>query len=422
LKDNQRAAKIYRELAFWVFDMNRENVSAPTGYFEKAKALLSKEEETEETAQFYHTLARFYFLTGRLPESKELASKALALSERLGLPEVEAHAYLTLAILYPANEKEAKFQNMQKALRIGLEHNFYDVVIRSYNNLVVDSEDVKDSLKYADQALSYFEKVGYTQYKNWAKLLVASGSMNNGVLERAKTIAQEFISDPNQPRTAIREAVAIMGEVLLYQGRYKESEEYLLRFRGILEGSQDFQEDLRANVDLGVLYVEMGDFAKAKDHLTKFMGVAREKDLTSNLTYGPYIMGSLWYLIQALVGLGDMEGARLGSREAKEISEKSPTDAVLGVASAIHGTMLLTEKKFAEAEAAFEKAVTLLRNRLPLFFVARTYYDFGVACIKNGDPEKAKKALAEAAGMFKPMGNDVYLGRVQSATATVPAG
>ncbi|MDA4124732.1 MAG: AAA family ATPase [Thaumarchaeota archaeon] len=421
VNENQRAAKIYRNLAFWSFDLNRENVTAPNGYFEKAKAALAKEGETEETAQLYHTLARFYFLTGRLPESKDLATKALALSAKLGLPEVEAHAHLTLAIVAPATEKEAKFQNMKKALAIGLEHNFYDVVMRAYNNLTVESESVEEGLKYSNEALSYFDRVGYKSYVDFSKLLVAGASMFNGDLERARAIAQEFISDPSASPSSKREAIAEMGEVLTYQGRYDEAEEYLHRFHGILEGGQDFQELLRAGNDFGVLYVEMGDYTKARKHLEEYMNMVREKNLSTALTYAQFIVGTLWYLVQASIGVGDMDAARAASKEAGDVYEKARTDLVLGGVLAIDGAMKAAEKKFPEAVAAYEKAVGMLGKGIAVFFEARLFYELGTSCAKNGDWEKARSAFGEAKAMFTRMGNKVYLERVQSAIAALPA-
>jgi tetratricopeptide (TPR) repeat protein len=418
--EKERAAVIYRKLAFWVFDMNRENVSAPTQYFEMAKALLADAGETAEVAQFDHALARFYFIIGKLSESQELAAKTLALAERLNLPEVEAHSLLTMAILTPATEWESKFRNMRKALRIGLEHNYYDVVIRAYNNLMVDSQNVKDTLKYANEALSFFEKIGYKPYTDYAKLLIADACGSNGDIDRAKQILQEFLSDPSASQSNRRAAVVSMGELLLYQGRFKESEEYLLRYQGILEGSQDFQEFLRAYSDLGVLYLESGDLGKAKENLKVFMKHAHEKDLFKTFTYAAYIAGALWYIEMTSVRLGEMEAARLTLREAKGLSETAPTDQVVGLASAAEGAMSLAEKKFPEAEAAYEKGVELARKANPVFYTARMLQEYGIACLANGHQEKAKKAFAESVEIFTRMKADPYVERVRTAEAAIP--
>ncbi|MDA4127032.1 MAG: hypothetical protein OK452_07495, partial [Thaumarchaeota archaeon] len=412
--EKERAAVIYRKLAFWVFDINRENVSAPTQYFEKAKALLADVGETAEVAQFDHTLARFYFIIGKLSESQELATKALALAERLNLPEVEAHSLLTLAILAPATEWEGKFRNMQRALRIGLEHNFYDVIIRAYNNLTVDSQNVEDTLKYANDALSFFEKIGYKPYIDYAKLLLAGASGSNGDIERGKLILQEFLSDPSASQNR-REAVAQMGEFLSYQGRFKESEEYLLRYQAILEGSQDFQQFLRVYSDLEVLYLESGDLGKAKENLNEFMKHVQERDLSKTFTYASFIAGTLWYGEMALVRLGEMEAAKHTLREAKKLSETAPIDQVVGLVSAVEGALLLAEKKFPEAEAAYGRAVELVRKANTVFFTARMLLEYGKACMENGHPEKAKKAFDESVEIFARMKGDPYIERVRAA-------
>jgi tetratricopeptide (TPR) repeat protein len=233
-------------------------------------------------------------------------------------------------------------------------------------------------------------------------------------------IAQEFISDPSVSSTQRREAISVMGETLTCQGHYEEAEKYLLRYRGILEGGQDFQELLRADNDFGVLYVEMGDYAKARKHLEQFMSTVREKNLSATFTYATYITGSLWYLVQDLIGLGDMEAARAATKEAGEISEKASTDLVLGNVSAIRGAMKVAEKKFAEAVVAYEKAFELVSKGIPAYFAARLLYELGAACAKNGDGEKARKAFGEAMEMFTRMDAKVYLDKVQSAASALP--
>ncbi len=415
-RDNQRAARIYRMLAYWTFDTNRENVTAPSNYFERARALLSEEGETEETAQFNHALARFYFLTGRLAESSELANKALLLAERLGLPEVQAHAYLTLAILAPATEREAKYQNMQNALKIGLAHNFYDVVIRAYNNLQVEAQSAKESLRYANEALAYFQRVGYTPHLDWAKLLVVGGNMSLGELELAKATAKEFITYLTP--SLRREAIADLGEILLHQGQFDEAEEFLRKYLGILEGSQDFQELLRAYQDLGILFVEKGELAKGKDSLKKFMDLVHEKNLKSTVTYAPYIMCGLLYQTEALIRLGEMEGAQASSREAGEISGRERGDAVTGFAKAIEGKILLAQKRFAEAQAAYERAAESLRGGIFPFATAKTLQELGEVCMKNNDEAKASKAFQEANEMYSRMGAKVYLERMTTAASS----
>ncbi len=419
-KENQRAARIYRTLATWMFDTNRENFSLPNEYYEKARSLLSVEQETEELAYLYHSLARFYFLTGRLTESTELAKKALTLAEKLGVPEVQAHAYLTIAILAPSSEKETKFQYMQKALQIGLKNNFPEVVIRAYNNLAVDSENPADALKYSTDSVAYFQRIGYASYERWSKFNVASAYMFLGELERAKGTVKEALSMSNPSPLTKREALATLGEALFFQGNFDESEKFLKQYLAILEGSQDFQELLRSQFDLGLLYAEKGELQKSKDHLKTFASRVNEKGLTSTYTYRTLIMVGLLYLTEVSIKIGNPAEAESTARRAAEIASKIKSETVDGLANAIKGKLLASEGKFDDAQVSFGRAVESLRKGSWAFLLAKALYDLGIVCVKNGEGAKSRKALKEAAEIYTRMGAKAYLERVASAEASIP--
>ncbi len=422
INDKQRAARIYRTLATRMFDSNRENFSIPNEHYEKARSLLSAEGETAELAQFYHALARFYFLTGRLTESPELAKKALSLAEKLGLPEVQAHAYLTLAILYPFSEKEAKFEYMQKGLQIGLQHNFPDVVGRAYNNLATDSENPKDSLKYSSDAVAYFQRIGYAPYVQWHKFNIAGSYVYMGDLEKAKSLVKEALSSSNLSPAGHREGLSVLGEALLHQGDFDESERVLQQFLAIVEGSQDFQYVLSAELYMGMLYIEKGEIPKGKALLEKFMSMVREKNLVSVYTYDAYIMCGLLFATEASIRMGDSEGAGSSVREATEIAAQTKSDRVNGLANAIKGKMLASQMKFSEAEASYERAVESLRKANWAFVLAKTLYELGVVSAKNGEGAKSRKAFEEAKDIYTRMGAKAYLERVASAEASIPKG
>ncbi len=421
VKDNQRAASIYRRLAEWMFDSNRENFSVPNEYYDKARSLLSGERETEEVAYLYHSLARFYFLTGRLTEAVDLAKKALALAEKLDVREVQAHAYLTLAIFAQSSEKETKFQYMNKALQIGLENNFPYVVIRAYNNLVVDSESPADALKYATDSVTYFHRIGYPQYEHWSKLLEGSAYVLLGEPELAKTIAQEVLSKPDPEPSDRREAVAQLGEALLYQGNFGESEKYLQKYLAILEGSQDFQELLRCQLDMGMLYAEKGELQKAKDYLKAFASGVKEKGLDTKYTYASVTLVGLLWLTEVLIRIGDYAEAKSTASRAAELASKIRSETVGGLANAIEGKILASEGKLADAQVSFEKAVETFRKKSWAFLLVKALYDLGVVCGKNGEGAKSRKAFAEATEIYTRMGAKTYLERVAFAEATISA-
>jgi len=418
--DKQRAANIYRKLAEWMFDSNRENFSVPNGYFEKARSLLSGEQDTQELAYLDHSLARFYFITGRLTDAMGLAKRALELAEKLGLPEVQAHAYLTLAILLPPSEKEAKFQYMQNALRIGLENNFEAVVGRAYNNLVVDTEDNAESLRYATAGADYYHRIGDSQYEQWFKMNVASTYTYLGELDRAKEMAREALSTPTTLPLTRRAAVSTLGETLVYQGNFEESEKYMQQLSTILEGSQDFQDVLGCQMNLGMLYAEKGELQKSLVHLRTFVSGVDEKGLASAYTYGRWVMFGLLYLTEVLIGLGDLAEAGSTARKAAEVASNTSSETVGGLSDAIRGKLLLSEGRFADAQISFAKATETFRKINWAFLLAKSLYDLGVACGKNGEVEKSKAAFAEAKKIYSRMGATTYFDRVVVAESNIP--
>ena len=414
-KDNQRAAKLYRMLAVWTFDLNRENITLPTSYFEKANSLLSAEGDTEEKAQFYHALARFYFLIGRLAESTDLARKSLSLAEQLNLPEVQAHAYLTLAILAPETEREAKFRNMQSALKIGLANNYYDVVMRAYNNTLTETQGAADAVRISNEALAYFQRVGYVTYIGWAKLLVVGAKMAIGDLEEAKRMANELMDDP--AASLRREAIADIGEILATQGHFDEGEDYLKRFLKIVQESQDFQEFIRAYFDFGALHLERGNPTEGMEYFRKWLDLIHEKGLTNTVVYAPWIASGLYFQIDAQLQVGDLKGAEDSFKEVKEMSARIKDPVVSAFARAIEGKMSKHQSRFAESQKAFEEAVEKLRGLVYVFAFAKILVELGEVCLKNGDETGARKAFQEASDLFKRMGADVYLRRMAAAAS-----
>jgi predicted ATPase/class 3 adenylate cyclase len=420
--DNQRAASIYRVLAEWMFDLNRENYSVPNEYYEKARGLLSEEQETKELALFYHSLGRFYFLTGRLTEARELAEKALALAEKLGVPEVQAHAFLTLAILAPPSEKKTKFEYMQKALQFALEHNLPVVAMRAYNNLSVDCESPVEALKYIAEATSYFHRIGYTLYEQYANLAGASAYVSLGEPERAKEIAKGALSMPNLPPSAKAGAVSTMGEALLWQGNFDESEKYLRQWLTMLEGSQDFQAVQNCQLDLGMLYAEKGELQKSKGYLKTCLSKANERGLASTYTYVPLIMVALLYLTDVLIRMGNAEEAESTARQAAEIASKTGSELVDGLAEAIRGKLLAFKGELEGAEVSLGKAAATFRKKSWAVPLAESLCDLGVVRGKRGEWANSREAFTEATEIYTRMGAKTYLERVASASASIPSG
>jgi tetratricopeptide (TPR) repeat protein len=199
----------------------------------------------------------------------------------------------------------------------------------------------------------------------------------------------------------------------------QEAEKYLLQFKEALEGSKDFQEFLRLNIDLGILHVERGDPEKGKERLEEMMAIVKEKELDKTFTYPPYIMWGLSSLVDACARVGDRAGVETWTRKAAEMAGTHKSDQVAGFEAVIQGRALVSEKKFAESRAQYEKAVRLLRKGIFVQAFAGCLRELGEVYLGSGDEAGAKKAFAEASEVYRKMGANAYLEKVTAAAASL---
>src|SRR5579875_2278977 len=120
------AARVYRKIGVLylnsVFD--REKGLAA---LKEAEKLLSQANQSsidlQELAAVYESIARLYWRMGEnLSEAEKLCEKALAMAEKLSVPEIQANAHQTLAFLLPITRKEEIVEHFQKSLKISIEN------------------------------------------------------------------------------------------------------------------------------------------------------------------------------------------------------------------------------------------------------------------------------------------------------------
>ncbi len=410
------AARLYRELATRLFDSNRDNFSTPNEYYHMAEELLRGDGESAELAYQYHSLARFYFLTGKLAEASELGKKALLLAEKLGVPEVQAQAYLTIAVVASSSEKEMKFDYMKRALEIGLKNNFSDVVFRAYNNMAVEAVSPLDTLRYASEGEEYFKKIGYAPYEENFKLNRAQTLITLGDLEKGRQIAEELLATASLP-LARREALATLAYCLGMQGKFDESEQHMLKLLAAVEGSQDFQYVILSRQWLGGLYLEKGDFAKSLEHLNKALSLSREMGLESRSTYATGVANLYGSLVELAIRLGNLEEAKGYLAQAKIIAKQTQRQDTEAALNQAEGMLLAAQNDYSGAKKSLQLSIEGFRKLVSPFLLAKSLYELGVMSEREGEKEEARRSLDEAVGIYKKMGAKTYVDRVQSVIA-----
>jgi tetratricopeptide (TPR) repeat protein len=83
--------------------------------------------------------------------------------------------------------------------------------------------------------------------------------------------------------------------------------------------------------------------------------------------------------------------------------------------SRVRGMVLARDRRWDEAERAFEEAVSVARSLRYPYAEARSLYEWG--SMQAGGPESGRGRLEEAAGIFGRLGSRPYLELVQKALA-----
>jgi len=158
-RDSARVVAAFADLAFG--DGRLEEAGAR---MQQAFDVLSPGEPDETLANLTAQWARMLFFTGKADEAFERNEHALALAEKLQLPEVFSHAINTKGVIlnYRGRNQEALLL-MREALRIALDHDLHAATLRAYNNVISTStglERYDEVLPLLDEATEWSRKVG----------------------------------------------------------------------------------------------------------------------------------------------------------------------------------------------------------------------------------------------------------------------
>jgi tetratricopeptide (TPR) repeat protein len=413
--DKKRAARIYAKMGSRAYDAHRADSATPRAYFQKALSLMKDEGEGEELASLYQSIARFDWLSGDFAESDSYSRKALALAEKFGLREVEAHTYLDMAVTAPPAEKEKKVRNMQKALQLGLENSYVDVVLRAYNNLLVEA-GTEEAFEIATKGLEYAKRVGYIGWQINFETSMGDYYRNIGDLQKAEETARRVLAESVAIESRYGEDYAslLLGSVLLVKGDLRECEEVLERFRSRVAGTKDFQNAIWSEFSVGCLDMEKGDLARAEEHLSKAWRDSVSAGIHGMSTY----LVSLSQILDTLVGveadLGKLQEARTHLEDLEKIVAQTDDPRALACAHDAKGRVLALEGNHGMAVEELKKSLGILKEQKDVYPVIMTNYALGVACQKAGDSPGAEKAFREALDLSERIGSSLYTQRILS--------
>ena len=128
-------------------------------------------------------------------------------------------------------------------------------------------------------------------------------------------------------------------------------------------------------------------------------------------------MRLLPYLAWAYLDLGDEKRAEDAVLEGIERAWAQGHNLALVELLRVRAMVLARQRRWDEAELAFEETVSLARSLRYQYAEARALYEWGLMYVSRMDPEQGRDQLEKAAAIFRGLGSRPYSDLVQKAMA-----
>jgi tetratricopeptide (TPR) repeat protein len=409
LSDSKKAGEVHLQLgqrAGDVLDPERRY-----SHNVKAVALLEPEGESRQLAQAYVQLGDNAIhghgdRSGGLP----MMEKGLALAERLGdtAGVIKAARWLGHALVYHTGEIQrglALYQRCyQEARKMGNLVTLSEAAIdlsREYSPL----RDAENALRWAEQAVDASKQAGTVRQQMASALALAWACILQGdapraclSLETAEQMARKAGVEVGGSYFGSGGLASVPGRVNIFLGEWNKAETELLHLLEVF-GSRVTIRQLWVDPSVGWLCLERGDLVGAKTHLEEAATYChRVGDNPPEL----YVRA---LLTQVCVQTGELAEAAEHLGRACEILSLSPD--WLGLAAEVHlaeGVLAIAEKRWQEAEAAFQQAVEINRQYHLPYYEAKALLEWGqMYLLRNnpGDWEKGLELLGQALAIFQ---------------------
>ena len=304
---------------------------------------------------------------------------------------------------------------MQKALQLGLENNYVDVVLRAYNNLLVEAK-VDEAFEFAKKGYEYAKRVGYIGWQISFENAMGDYYRSIGDLQKAEEIARRVLAESVAIKSQYGEDFAnlLLGSVLLVKGNLNESEEVFQRFHSSVAGTKDFQNVIWSEFSIGCINMEKGELARAEEHLSKAWRDSVSAGIHGMGTYLVSLSQILDTLVAVEADMGKLEEARTHLQDLEKIVAQTDDPRALACAHGAKGKVLALEGNYQMAIEELNKSLGIVKGQKDVYPVIMTGYALGVVCQKAGDSSGAERAFRDALDLSERIGSKLYTQRILS--------
>ncbi|UCF61219.1 MAG: AAA family ATPase, partial [Anaerolineaceae bacterium] len=376
--------------------------------------------ESYEMALLVHEAGRAYFFNG-FPEEAEIhCGKALDMSERLGVVDVQADTLATYGVL-PGIPPDEALGALEKAVEIAETAGLQGIAWRAYNNMGVIKNtlfsDIRGSLDDYLRSVELANRIGATDNELFALTNVLGVLRSLGDYAAVEEALPDYeqlmstISDPMVAEWNLRHAKA---ELLINRGQWEEALQLLRTSQTEAHQRGDLQSLSNVSFDLADRLVNLHrvgepvDLNEAEDGLIKVIEIS-DRGLGSRVE--PRCQLSMVHAHK-----GEFDNAHLLLTEAKEAAGSTPTIANEAWLVLAAGDLAFLEKRWAEALVAFEEIAGILERlelRPPSKMALIFWADVLIARGQLADSERAEALLQDAKSAFEEMGAPYFVGIIE---------
>jgi tetratricopeptide (TPR) repeat protein len=396
------------------------------GRFEEALARIQQAHDVLSTGTPNETLAtvtvqsaRMLFFTGSPDDAFERNEQALALAEKLMLPEVLSQALNTKGVIlsYRGRNEESLIL-IRHALQVALENDLHSSILRAYNNVIATSTSVERfdiALPLLEEAAEWSRKVGerrgavgFPLNRNWIYAMT-------GRWDEVLATVQEF-EHTTEGKVDIHFVADLLWPVAIHarRGELEPAREAFARYSHLVEDSEEIQSRWIYQMFRAEIAWAEGRLEDVIDAAERMIGM---KDL-----FGPQAINgdALYFATDAALSLQEVGRAEAIVAELEALYPGEIMPSMRGHRERLRGKVDMANGRHEGVERRLQNAANEFRAIPAPFWLGVTLLDHAEWLVGQGRADEAEPLLTEARQIFEGLRARPWLERldgVRSAAA-----